>query len=199
MATCTRAVSHRKTQPKPADATGRAPRGVPRANPGIPILLDPTRAPRRHLYPLDWVVAPRARRRQKASDDELTPPPLPLPPHQVAAMEGGSPTIVTNAEGGRTTPSVVAYAKNGDRLVGQVRPEPIPRFIRKTRRGCRRKASFFFSPLALRGSTTRWTCPTLGRAPRNRPRVSLLVPRRLTAPSLPLSSPSRRSPSARAS
>ena len=37
-------------------------------------------------------------------------------------MEGGSPTIVTNAEGGRTTPSVVAYAKNGDRLVGQVRP-----------------------------------------------------------------------------
>eukprot|EP00228_Micromonas_bravo_P005523 CAMPEP_0203002132 /NCGR_PEP_ID=MMETSP1401-20130829/1029_1 /ASSEMBLY_ACC=CAM_ASM_000894 /TAXON_ID=38833 /ORGANISM="Micromonas pusilla, Strain CCAC1681" /LENGTH=699 /DNA_ID=CAMNT_0049743647 /DNA_START=68 /DNA_END=2167 /DNA_ORIENTATION=- len=38
----------------------------------------------------------------------------------VAAMEGGSPTIVTNAEGGRTTPSVVAYAKNGDRLVGQI-------------------------------------------------------------------------------
>ena len=37
-------------------------------------------------------------------------------------MEGGSPTIVTNSEGGRTTPSVVAYAKNGDRLVGQVRP-----------------------------------------------------------------------------
>jgi len=46
------------------------------------------------------------------------PPPLPA---QVAAMEGGSPTIVTNAEGGRTTPSVVAYAKNGDRLVGQAR------------------------------------------------------------------------------
>lgn len=39
---------------------------------------------------------------------------------QVAAMEGGSPTIVTNSEGGRTTPSVVAYTKNGDRLVGQV-------------------------------------------------------------------------------
>jgi len=38
----------------------------------------------------------------------------------VAAMEGGSPTIVTNSEGGRTTPSVVAYAKNGDRLVGQI-------------------------------------------------------------------------------
>ncbi|XP_024366739.1 stromal 70 kDa heat shock-related protein, chloroplastic [Physcomitrium patens] len=38
----------------------------------------------------------------------------------VAAMEGGKPTIVTNAEGARTTPSVVAYGKNGDRLVGQI-------------------------------------------------------------------------------
>ncbi|GAA0139415.1 Hsp70 family chaperone [Lithospermum erythrorhizon] len=38
----------------------------------------------------------------------------------VAAMEGGKPTIVTNVEGARTTPSVVAYTKNGDRLVGQI-------------------------------------------------------------------------------
>jgi len=38
----------------------------------------------------------------------------------VAAMEGGKPTIITNAEGGRTTPSVVAYTKTGDRLVGQI-------------------------------------------------------------------------------
>eukprot|EP00775_Hariotina_reticulata_P009349 gene9349-9512_t len=38
----------------------------------------------------------------------------------VAAMEGGKPTIVTNAEGGRTTPSVVAFTKTGDRLVGQI-------------------------------------------------------------------------------
>ncbi|XP_068669667.1 stromal 70 kDa heat shock-related protein, chloroplastic-like [Aristolochia californica] len=38
----------------------------------------------------------------------------------VAAMEGGKPTIVSNAEGQRTTPSVVAYTKNGDRLVGQI-------------------------------------------------------------------------------
>lgn len=35
-------------------------------------------------------------------------------------MEGGKPTVITNAEGARTTPSVVAYTKNGDRLVGQV-------------------------------------------------------------------------------
>jgi len=38
----------------------------------------------------------------------------------VAAMEGGKPTIITNVEGGRTTPSVVAYTKTGDRLVGQI-------------------------------------------------------------------------------
>ncbi|PPR92922.1 hypothetical protein GOBAR_AA27747 [Gossypium barbadense] len=38
----------------------------------------------------------------------------------VAAMEGGKPTIATNAEGQRTTPSVVAYTKSGDRLVGQI-------------------------------------------------------------------------------
>jgi molecular chaperone DnaK len=35
-------------------------------------------------------------------------------------MEGGEPVVVPNAEGGRTTPSVVAIAKNGERLVGQV-------------------------------------------------------------------------------
>ena len=37
----------------------------------------------------------------------------------VAVMEGGSPTVITNAEGGRTTPSVVAFTKEGDTLVGQ--------------------------------------------------------------------------------
>jgi molecular chaperone DnaK len=38
----------------------------------------------------------------------------------VAVMEGGKPTVIANAEGFRTTPSVVAYAKNGDLLVGQI-------------------------------------------------------------------------------
>jgi molecular chaperone DnaK len=38
----------------------------------------------------------------------------------VAVMEGDNPLVVTNAEGSRTTPSVVAFSKNGERLVGQV-------------------------------------------------------------------------------
>jgi molecular chaperone DnaK len=38
----------------------------------------------------------------------------------MAVMEGGQPTIIANAEGGRTTPSIVAVSKTGERLVGQV-------------------------------------------------------------------------------
>lgn len=38
----------------------------------------------------------------------------------MAVMEGGKPEIVANAEGSRTTPSVVAINKNGERLVGQL-------------------------------------------------------------------------------
>ena len=38
----------------------------------------------------------------------------------VSVLEGGEPTVVTNAEGARTTPSVVAFAKNGEVLVGEV-------------------------------------------------------------------------------
>ncbi|MCZ7664284.1 MAG: molecular chaperone DnaK [Thermoleophilia bacterium] len=38
----------------------------------------------------------------------------------MAVLEGGEPTIIPNAEGGRTTPSVVAFAKSGERLVGTV-------------------------------------------------------------------------------
>jgi molecular chaperone DnaK len=38
----------------------------------------------------------------------------------VAVMEGGKPTVIANSEGGRTTPSVVAFTKTGERLVGQL-------------------------------------------------------------------------------
>lgn len=38
----------------------------------------------------------------------------------VAVMEGGEPVVISNSEGGRTTPSIVAYTKAGERLVGQI-------------------------------------------------------------------------------
>lgn len=38
----------------------------------------------------------------------------------VAVLEGGEPTVITNSEGNRTTPSIVAFTKEGERLVGQV-------------------------------------------------------------------------------
>src|ERR1700755_400065 len=38
----------------------------------------------------------------------------------VAVMKGGEPKVIPNEEGGRTTPSVVAFTKTGERLVGQV-------------------------------------------------------------------------------
>ncbi|HEU4957861.1 MAG TPA: Hsp70 family protein, partial [Sphingomicrobium sp.] len=37
----------------------------------------------------------------------------------VAVMEGGKPKVIENAEGARTTPSVVAFTKDGERLIGQ--------------------------------------------------------------------------------
>ena len=36
----------------------------------------------------------------------------------IAVIEGGTPEVIANAEGGRTTPSVVAFTKDGERLVG---------------------------------------------------------------------------------
>ena len=38
----------------------------------------------------------------------------------VSVIEGGDPVVIPNSEGGRTTPSVVAFTKDGERLVGQV-------------------------------------------------------------------------------
>ena len=38
----------------------------------------------------------------------------------VSVLEGGEPTVIANAEGARTTPSIVAFAKNGEVLVGEV-------------------------------------------------------------------------------
>ena len=38
----------------------------------------------------------------------------------MAVLEGGEPTVIENAEGGRTTPSVVAFTQGGERLIGTV-------------------------------------------------------------------------------
>ena len=38
----------------------------------------------------------------------------------VAVMEGGETVVIPNAKGNRTTPSIVAFSKNGERLVGQI-------------------------------------------------------------------------------
>jgi molecular chaperone DnaK len=38
----------------------------------------------------------------------------------VAVMDGGEPKVITNAEGGRTTPSIVAVSESGERTVGQI-------------------------------------------------------------------------------
>ena len=55
----------------------------------------------------------------------------------VAVMEGGEPTVIPNPEGARTTPSVVAFTKDGERLVGQVakskfKSTPVPSKNRTT-------------------------------------------------------------------
>ena len=38
----------------------------------------------------------------------------------VAVFEGGEPAVITNPEGSRTTPSVVAFSKDGERMIGQI-------------------------------------------------------------------------------
>ena len=53
----------------------------------------------------------------------------------VAVMEGGEPTVIASAEGGRTVPSVVAFTKSGERLVGQLAKRQETWFRRMERQG----------------------------------------------------------------
>lgn len=89
-------------------------------------------------------------------------------------MEGGSPTIVTNAEGGRTTPSVVAYTKNGDRLVGQiakrqavVNPEntffSVKRFIGRKMDEVKSESKEIPYTVVNSGGNVKIECPALGK------------------------------------
>ncbi|MGW7269662.1 molecular chaperone DnaK [Streptomyces sp. NPDC054864] len=56
----------------------------------------------------------------------------------VAVLEGGDPTVVANAEGARTTPSVIAFAKNGDVLVGEVAKRQAVTNVESTARSVKR-------------------------------------------------------------
>src|SRR5207344_1161625 len=56
----------------------------------------------------------------------------------VAVLEGGEPTVIANAEGSRTTPSVVAFAKNGEVLVGEVAKRQAVTNIDRTIRSVKR-------------------------------------------------------------
>ncbi|MER5179219.1 molecular chaperone DnaK [Streptomyces sp. NPDC002896] len=56
----------------------------------------------------------------------------------VAVLEGGEPTVIPNAEGARTTPSVVAFAKNGEVLVGEVAKRQAVTNVERTARSMKR-------------------------------------------------------------
>ena len=56
----------------------------------------------------------------------------------VAVLEGGDPTVIANAEGARTTPSVVAFAKNGEVLVGEVAKRQAVTNVERTIRSVKR-------------------------------------------------------------
>ena len=57
----------------------------------------------------------------------------------VAVLEGGEPTVIANAEGSRTTPSVVAFAKNGEVLVGEVAKRQAVTNVDRTIRSVKRQ------------------------------------------------------------
>ena len=91
-----------------------------------------------------------------------------------AVMEGGKPTVIANAEGGRTTPSVVAFAKNGDQLVGQIAKRQavmnaentfysVKRFIgRRVDEVTRETAEVSYKVLKV-GNSLKLDCPARGK------------------------------------
>src|ERR1044072_708461 len=56
----------------------------------------------------------------------------------VSVLEGGEPTVITNTEGARTKPSVVAFAKNGEVLVGEVAKRQAVTNVERTARSVKR-------------------------------------------------------------
>ncbi|CAM5257066.1 Chaperone protein DnaK [Streptomyces griseomycini] len=56
----------------------------------------------------------------------------------VSVLEGGEPTVITNTEGARTTPSVVAFSRNGEVLVGEVAKRQAVTNVDRTARSVKR-------------------------------------------------------------
>src|SRR5690348_18504383 len=56
----------------------------------------------------------------------------------VSILEGGEPTVIANAEGSRTTPSIVAFAKNGEILVGEIAKRQAVTNVERTIRSVKR-------------------------------------------------------------
>ena len=71
----------------------------------------------------------------------------------MAVLEGGEPTVIPNAEGGRTTPSVVAFAKDGQRLVGAP-----ARVVRTCGEGVVQAGSLY-DPFPARSAPSGWGPP----------------------------------------
>jgi molecular chaperone DnaK len=89
-------------------------------------------------------------------------------------MEGGQPVVIANAEGGRTTPSVVAYAKNGDRLVGQIAKRQavmnpsntfysVKRFIGRKYEEVNAESKQVAYKVDRDGSNVKLDCPSVGK------------------------------------
>jgi molecular chaperone DnaK len=80
----------------------------------------------------------------------------------VSVLEGGEPTVIANAEGARTTPSIVAFAKNGEVFVGEVAKRQavtnVDRTIRSVKRHMGTSWSLPFSIVSINNDVK----PTLG-------------------------------------
>ena len=70
----------------------------------------------------------------------------------VAVLEGGEPTVIANAEGARTTPSVVAFAKNGEVLVGEVAKRQAVTNVDRTIRSVKRHMGTDWNGALVRSS-----------------------------------------------
>src|SRR5262249_55932537 len=99
-----------------------------RSSPSPRAIRPPTPAanrPRRRTDPVDFDHQPRTQppRNDRERADrmgKIIGIALGTTNSVVAVMEGGEPTVIASAEGGRTVPSVVAFTKTGERLVGQL-------------------------------------------------------------------------------